>query len=178
MIWLRQLLAIAILPFTVTVIVPIWIARRGHIVPTIADGAGGWLTQAAGVMVLAVGLSLFIASLRNFAVRGRGTLAPWDPPSRLVVSGPYRYVRHPMISGVLFILAGEALILRSWAHAEWTLVFFVINLIYIPLLEEPQLANRFGEPYRIYAAQVPRLIPRWPPLPEGFDRECDGRRRE
>jgi len=176
--WFRHLLAIAILPFTVTVVVPIWIARRWHIVPTIADGVGGWLTQAAGVMVLAVGLSLFIASLRNFAVRGRGTLAPWDPPSRLVVSGPYRYVRNPMISGVLFVLAGEASILRSWPHAEWTIAFFVINLIYIPLLEEPQLKIRFGEQYRAYGARVPRLIPRWPPLPEAFDREIEVRRGE
>lgn len=72
-----------------------------------------------------------------------------------------------MISGVVFIVAGEAMVLRSRPHALWALVFLVINLVYIPLLEEPLLVLRFGEPYREYCRHVPRVFPRFTPwLPD------------
>ena len=113
--------------------------------------------------MLAIGLALFVASLRRFANDGQGTLAPWDPPRRLVVSGPYRYVRNPMISGVLFVLFGEAALLLSPQHLSWAFTFLIINLVYIPLLEEPQLRRRFGTSYVEYCQHVPRLVPRLRP---------------
>lgn len=116
--------------------------------------------QLLGVALLAVGLALFVASLRRFASEGQGTLAPWDPPRRLVVRGPYRYVRNPMISGVIFVLCAEALILLSAPHAIWAAAVFAVNAIYIPLLEEPMLEARFGDDYREYCRHVGRLLPR------------------
>lgn len=116
--------------------------------------------QGVGLVVLAIGLILFFASLRRFASEGQGTLAPWDPPRRLVVRGPYRFVRNPMISGVVFILAAEAMLLASRPHAIWAIVFLSINLVYIPLLEEPFLRVRFGEEYHEYCRHVPRIFPR------------------
>ncbi|HJU75077.1 MAG TPA: methyltransferase [Gemmatimonadaceae bacterium] len=163
---LRQLLAIAALPFVVAVVVPTWIARQYGIVVRVATGPLVVL-QVLGVSVLALGLLLFFASLRRFATEGKGTLAPWDPPRRLVVRGPYRYVRNPMISGVLLVLLGESLLLLSRAHLSWAILFFVINAIYIPLLEEPQLAARFGVSYDEYRRHVPRLIPRVRPWEGG-----------
>jgi protein-S-isoprenylcysteine O-methyltransferase Ste14 len=95
-------------------------------------------------------------------------LAPWDPPRRLVVRGPYRYVRNPMISGVVLVLFGEALVLLSRPHLWWALVFLGINAVYIPLVEEPMLADRFGGDYQEYRRNVPRLLPRLRPwTPEG-----------
>ena len=96
-------------------------------------------------------------------MEGKGTLAPWDPPRRLVVRGPYAYVRNPMISGVVFVLFGEALLLLSRPHLEWALLFLLINAVYIPLLEEPLLRERFGDEYREYSRHVPRLMPRLTP---------------
>ena len=160
---LRHLLSIAILPFTVTVVIPTWLARRYHVSLSLGTTPIEFVGQVLGVVSLAVGLALFVASLRQFAVRGRGTLAPWDPPKRLVVEGPYRYVRNPMISGVLFLLVGEALTLRSWPHAEWAMLFLAINLVYIPLSEEPQLERRFGASYAEYRQHVGRLLPRLRP---------------
>jgi protein-S-isoprenylcysteine O-methyltransferase Ste14 len=117
--------------------------------------------QVAGLAALAVGLILFIASLHRFVTEGRGTLAPWDPPRGLVIRGPYRYVRNPMISGVVFVLLGEAMVLLSKIHLSWALIFLGVNAAYIPLLEEPFLAQRFGAQYREYCRHVPRLLPRW-----------------
>jgi len=162
---LRHLLAIAVLPFTVAVLVPLWIARRYPEGPRLAPGPLLVSARLAGALCLAFGLALFVASLRRFAAEGRGTLAPWDPPRALVVRGPYRYVRNPMISGVIFVLFGEALVLGSLPHAAWAAFFLLLNLVYIPLVEEPQLERRFGEAYRAYRAYVPRFFPRRRPWP-------------
>lgn len=170
MLLLRHLLSIAALPFVVTVIVPLWIARNNGTKLGIADPPQIAL-QAIGVGVVGVGLALFVSSLRRFATEGQGTLAPWDPPRELVVRGPYRYVRNPMISGVFMVLVGEALLLLSWPHGAWAATFFVINAIYIPLIEEPQLADRFGRSYENYRRHVPRLIPRLRPWEPSADND-------
>jgi protein-S-isoprenylcysteine O-methyltransferase Ste14 len=164
---LRHLFAVAALPFVMAVLVPAWIARDNGITLRVAATVPGLSLQILGVLVLAVGLTLFVSSLRRFANDGKGTLAPWDPPRHLVVRGPYRFVRNPMISGVVLVLLGQSLILLSPAHLMWTAIFFGINAVYIPLLEEPQLATRFGAEYDTYKQHVPRLIPRvrpWSPI--------------
>ena len=163
MMLLRHLLSVAALPFVVTIVIPIWLARRNAVTVGLADRVPSLLLQLLGVGVLGIGLLLFASSLRRFATEGDGTLAPWDPPRRLVVRGPYRYVRNPMISGVILILFGEALLLLSRAHFMWALTFLAINAIYIPLFEEPQLAGRFGQEYEDYRRNVPRLVPRLTP---------------
>src|SRR5688572_1254666 len=121
MMLLRHLLAVVALPFVVTVVIPMWLARRNGITMGVAAGLPQLLLQLVGLGVLGVGVLLFVSSLRRFATEGQGTLAPWDPPHRLVLRGPYRYVRNPMISGVVFILFGEALVLLSRPHLTWAL---------------------------------------------------------
>ena len=164
---LRHLLSIAILPFTVTVLVPLWIGRRYGVAPRLGTNAGELGAQVAGAALLAVGLGFFLASLRRFAAEGEGTLAPWDPPRQLVVHGPYRYVRNPMISGVVLFLFGEAAVLLSLPQAAWAVLFLAVNLVYIPLVEEPQLRRRFGESYSEYTRHVPRVLPRLRPWTPG-----------
>ncbi|MEA2765701.1 MAG: hypothetical protein QOK07_2105 [Gemmatimonadaceae bacterium] len=173
LILIRHLPAIAALPFVVAVLIPVWIARTNGVRVALGPTTPLLLTQIAGLGLLLVGLSLFISSLRRFAAQGKGTLAPWDPPRNLVIHGPYRYVRNPMISGVVFVLFGEALVLLSGPHVQWALIFLVINFIYIPLLEERQLKERFGEAYIEYCRHVPRLLPRltpWTPTPSDKSR--------
>ena len=158
---LRHLASILLLPFTVTVIVPLWLLssepdrNSPPQIPTVRV-----LVLAAGAAALLLGLTLFISTVLHFARTGGGTLAPWDPPRVLVVRGVYRYVRNPMISGVLFVLLAEALLTGSRRMLVWFVLFFVINLLYIPSLEEAGLAKRFGERYRLYKENVPRWIPR------------------
>lgn len=158
---LRHLLSILLLPFTVTVVVPAVLLRQGRADASLAGMLGG-------VVLMGLGLAMAARTIAHFAQQGRGTLAPWDPPRRLVVSGIYRYVRNPMITGVLLVLAGESLFFASRAVAMWVAEFWVINAIYIPLLEEPMLARRFGADYELYRRNVPRWIPRlspWDPAP-------------
>ncbi len=159
----RHLLSIALLPFSVAVLVPLWLARSNNISPAIWTTAPQMFVQVVGVLILVVGLILFSASLRKFVTEGEGTLAPWDPPRRLVVRGPYRYVRNPMISGVLLVLFGEALVLLPRPHFVWALIFLAANFVWIPLIEETGLRDRFGDSYREYCRHVPRLIPRLRP---------------
>jgi protein-S-isoprenylcysteine O-methyltransferase Ste14 len=155
----RHLLAIALLPFTVAVLAPIWIAQRYGIALTLGVSAGALILQSVGVSLVCVGLFLVIASVWRFATEGKGTLAPWDPPRLFVEHGLYQFVRNPMISGVIMLLLGEALTLRSFPNGVWALLFFVLNLFYIPLVEEPQLEKRFGDSYREYCRHVRRFIP-------------------
>jgi protein-S-isoprenylcysteine O-methyltransferase Ste14 len=68
-----------------------------------------------------------------------------------------------MISGVVFVLFGEACVLLSRVHLGWAIVFLTVNLIYIPALEEPQLRHRFGAAYSEYCRHVPRFLPRLRP---------------
>lgn len=145
------------------VLVPIWLARRNHVGLALGTTMPHVLAEVAGLGLLLIGLFLFFSSLRRFATEGQGTLAPWDPPRELVLHGPYRYVRNPMISGVVLVLFGEASILVSKPHAVWALTFLAVNLVYIPLFEEPQLRRRFGAPYVEYCRHVPRLVPRLRP---------------
>jgi len=158
---LRHLLSILVLPFTVTVIVPLWLLRNDLSRDLVPQGAAvRSLVLVAGCAALLIGLILVIFTGAHFAGTGRGTLAPWDPPRVLVVNNVYRYVRNPMISGVLFILLAESLLTGSRSIVVWFILFLVMNLVYIPLLEEPGLAARFGERYRLYKANVPRWLPR------------------
>lgn len=158
---LRHLLAILALPFNVLVTVPaVLLWRHGFQAPHALS-----LSTVLGVLLAAVGLSLMAATIGLFVRVGRGTLAPWSPTKRLVVQGPYRWVRNPMISGVLFVLLAEAMIFLSPAVLAWWAFFFMANAIYLPLSEEPGLEARFGEDYRRYKRQVPRWIPRVTPIP-------------
>jgi protein-S-isoprenylcysteine O-methyltransferase Ste14 len=159
--FLRQLFAIVALPIMVAVAVPVWIARTYDVAFSNPETLGAAFWLGIGALLFTVGLTLFSACLYYFWSKGRGTLAPWDPPRRFVVEWPYRFVRNPMISGVIFILFGEASALRSPAHATWAGAFLVLNAIYIPTFEEPQLAARFGDPYREYTRRVRRFVPRW-----------------
>ena len=122
-----------------------------------------------GCASIAVGLALGVWTMGLFARFGRGTAAPWDPPERFVARGPYRHVRNPMISGVILILLGEALLLSSPPILTWCAVFAITNALYIPLVEEPGLVRRFGEEYETYRRNVPRWIPQIIPWRGGSD---------
>ena len=147
---------------TVTLVIPTAIVAGGGGVEVgwgLPDAAAV-LPALAGAALIAAGVVLIARTVRLLATVGRGTLAPWDPTSRLVVRGPYRHVRNPMISGVLAVLLGEALLLGSPGLAIWFAAVLLLNALYLPLVEEPGLVRRFGEDYEQYRDAVPRWIPK------------------
>jgi protein-S-isoprenylcysteine O-methyltransferase Ste14 len=161
---LRHVRAIAALPATVTILVPLLLLLIFG--PKSVDTSVDVVFAVLGVLTVGVGLTLITWTIILFDRIGKGTLAPWDSPTRLVVRGPYRHVRNPMISGVLFVLLAEALLLQSPVLLIWFVAFFAINQTYIPLWEERDLQRRFGSDYVRYKAHVRRWVPRiraWAP---------------
>jgi protein-S-isoprenylcysteine O-methyltransferase Ste14 len=160
----RQARAIAVLPGTVTVLVPFAILYATA--SNVGWGLGGTadaLTALIGLALIATGFALWLWTVRLLARVGEGTLAPWDPTQRLVVEGPYRHVRNPMISAVLAVLAGEAALFGSLPLLIWFAAFFTGNAVFFRRYEEPGLERRFGEDYRAYKRNVPRWLPRRAP---------------
>jgi protein-S-isoprenylcysteine O-methyltransferase Ste14 len=165
--WGRQLLAILLLPAMTTIVIP------GVLVATGGTEIGwgyGWPWKAIppllGAATVIGGLRLVVETIGLLGTRGEGTLAPWDPTRRLVVRGPYRRVRNPMITGVAAIQLGEAVLLGSPSIAVWFGLFGLANAVYMPFVEEPGLLRRFGSDYEEYRRAVPRWIPRrtaWTP---------------
>ena len=158
---LRLVLGLLALPFNAIIVIPailVW-AAAGSEWGAQPRTALEWPVWLGGLFVIA-GLTLMVWTVTDFFRTGEGTPAPWDPPKNLVVKGPYCHVRNPMISGVIMILFAESLILHSWALTAWLGLFVLINGIYIPLKEEPDLEKRFGDDYRLYKQNVPRWVPR------------------
>ncbi len=156
-----HLRAILFLPFNVMVVIPGLLAHWNR--AELSMAALPSVRALASAACFAAGLGLMVWTIRRFGREGEGTLAPWDPTRRLVVSGVYRHVRNPMITGVVLNLVGEALLLGSSLIGVWAGIFAAGNAIYIPLLEEPGLERRFGEDYLRYRSHVPRWIPRLRP---------------
>jgi len=156
--FLKQIFSF-ILPVTVLVIVPLWIEKN----QTINFG----FPLFAGLILILFGLTMMAMTISSFIRIGKGTLAPWLPTKRLVIKGPYRYVRNPMILGVMTVLLGEALVLWSQNIFIWTAIFLLINTVYFILYEEPDLEKKFGNGYLRYKKHVSRWLPRLTPyLPE------------
>lgn len=119
---------------------------------------GGERVRAVGLPVLSAGCLLLLWCVRDFYVAGKGTLAPWAPPVRLVAVGLYRFSRNPMYVAVLLILSGWALAFPSralWIYAACVAAAFHLRVV---LYEEPTLARAFGQEWTAYRARVPRWI--------------------
>lgn len=144
-----------------------WVKHILILPGAMAPAGPGQVRFWIGIALAAAGLVMSTWCGRLFVTAGRGTPAPWAPPARLVVLGPYRHVRNPIITSVLFLLGAESLLLGSWHLAGWTAVFFLLKTLYFLRFEEPGLEERFGDSYRRYKANVPRWIPRLRPWHPG-----------
>ena len=153
------------LPISVMILIP-WFLMWLTLDTTLGWAQTGLLDiliMVSGLTILLTGVVLMAACIRMFTNIGEGTLAPWAPTQKLVVVGVYRYMRNPMITGVLFGLLGEAIILSNYAVFLWLLFFFIGNHIYFIRSEEPGLLKQFGEEYAKYFENVPRWLPRRTP---------------
>jgi protein-S-isoprenylcysteine O-methyltransferase Ste14 len=118
--------------------------------------------QVAGMVFGAAGAAIALWCIFTFAAIGKGTPAPFDPPRRLVIRGPYRFVRNPMYIGAGFALASAALFYGSWPLLVYAGLFFLATHLFVLSYEEPTLRRTFGPDYEAYCHQVHRW---WPSLP-------------
>ena len=135
--------------------VPRWVAGNGAF-----DNP-----RPLGWIVIALGVVIAFACALEFAWRGIGTPAPFDPPRRLVITGLYRWVRNPMYVGLGVLLLGEAI---TFPRLTITMLFMIASLwlattIFIITFEEPTLRSKFGDDYAAYCRNVRRWIPRVKP---------------
>jgi len=96
----------------------------------------------------------------DFAVFGRDTPAPIDPPKKLIVHGLYRYSRNPMYFGCITAILGWAILFRATSLVFYAIVVFTCCHLFIVFYEEPHLQRKFGKEYDDYRAQVNRWLPK------------------
>ena len=140
----------------VLVFLPARVLSRSGFVPP--DTIAVW--QVGGIAVAAVGGALALWCVLTFVFVGRGTPAPFDPPRRLVVEGPYGLVRNPMYIGAGLALGGAALFYQSWPLLSYVGVFWLASHLFVVWYEEPTLRRTFGQEYEAYRARVPRWRPK------------------
>ena len=152
MLFLKNLVFVILVPGVAAVAVPVWLGGPG----------GWWPLRAVSGIPFILGAAVAGKCVLDFAVTGRGTPAPIDPPKVLVVRGLYRFVRNPMYVGVLLIILGWALYFASLRIVTYGAVLWLGFHLFVVLYEEPHLSRRFGTSYDEYRAETPRWLPRLP----------------
>ena len=154
MLLVRAILAFLAMPALAGLLAP-WLIARGDRWRGSGCSWGAWLA--------ALGAAGLLWCVRDFYVVGRGTLAPWSPPRRLVAVGLYRVVRNPMYVSVLALVAGIAWWWTSPLAAAYCGALAVGFHLRVVLHEEPWLARSFPEEWRAYSTEVRRWVPRLQP---------------
>jgi protein-S-isoprenylcysteine O-methyltransferase Ste14 len=95
-----------------------------------------------------------------FFLRAKGTPVPLNPPPQLVATGPYAYVRNPMLTGVFALLFGIGGLLGSVSLLVlFTPLFILVNVWELKAIEEPELLKRLGQDYIDYRKSTPMFFP-------------------
>ena len=143
----RALLAFLALPCMVAGVVP-WALSR---LP-----GPSWGGSVLGFLPMLPGGAILIAAVVSFFRRGRGTLAPWDPPRQLVVQDLYRFNRNPMYVGVTLLVLGWAVLIGGLANALYAGLVPLVFHLRVCRYEEPEMVRLFGAEWERYRSAVPR----------------------
>jgi protein-S-isoprenylcysteine O-methyltransferase Ste14 len=146
----------ALAPGTVAGVIP-W-ALTGWRVGT----ALPWPLRTAGWLMIGAGLLVIVPAFARFVREGAGTPAPVAETARLVVGGPYRFVRNPMYVAVMLVIFGQSLVLGRLSLVIWGLVAGAAMVAFAKGYEEPRLRQLYGADYEAYRRAVPGWWPRLP----------------
>jgi len=106
----------------------------------------------AGVIIIAWSAFQFL--------KVKGTPVPFNPPPRVVKTGPYRYARNPMLAGVFVLLFGIGFAVNSFSLVVFfTPLYVLLNVWELKNIEEPELEKRLGDEYIEYRRKTPMFIP-------------------
>lgn len=114
---------------------------------------------SAGSLLVITGIAFLAWANVLFVVYGEGTMAFWDAPKKLIVMGPYRYVRNPIAIGIITALWGLALVFNSFFVLGFSMIYWLMVHLWLVQVEEQKLSLKFGVNYENFKAQVPRWIP-------------------
>src|SRR5207253_137226 len=155
----RRLFAVA----RALIVAPLFVSLWMYFVPRWIAGAQAFnKPRALGWIVVAIGAAIGLPCVWEFAWRGLGTPAPFDPPRKLVISGPYRFVRNPMYFGMGLVLIGEAIVFPNITllMLGLTAALFLFVTTFVIVYEEPTLRRAFGTDCQAYCRAGRRWIPR------------------
>jgi protein-S-isoprenylcysteine O-methyltransferase Ste14 len=139
-----------------------WVALRMRVLDSALGGPLPSWTPLPGAVVLAAGIALGLGCVIWFVARGQGTPAPFDPPTRFVATGPYRWLRNPMYVGGVLMLAGLGLLTESPGVLLFAPIWWLLAHLFVTMYEEPNLRRRFGDSYARYCREVSRWLPKPP----------------
>jgi protein-S-isoprenylcysteine O-methyltransferase Ste14 len=118
------------------------------------------LSWPIAVPLMAIGVGVTAWSVSHF-LKVKGTPVPFNPPPTLVMTGPYQFVRNPMLTGVFLLLFGIGFSIKSLSLVViFTPLFVLVNVWELKEIEEPELVKRLGEEYVAYQQRTPMFIPR------------------
>ena len=116
----------------------------------------------AGGVLLVVATALGVWSAVSMSVDGEGTPLPSQMARRLVITGPYRYVRNPMAVAGIAQGVAVGMLLGSWMVVAYSLVGSLLWNTLVRPLEEADLEQRFGAEFVAYRDRVTCWIPASP----------------
>ena len=151
LLFLKNLLFTIFVPGTVAVYVPVVVISHSAVEFSANVIAGG--------VLLLIGGSIYLWCLWDFAMAGRGTPLPLDPPKNLVVRGLYKYTRNPMYVGVVSAIFGWSLFFGSQSISIYGICVALFFHLMVVLFEEPILRHKFGSVYDEYCSNVSRWLP-------------------
>ena len=153
--YLRNLIFTILQPGVVCGLIP-WLIVRDEIREDLS--VPFQVYHLIGTLIIVIGVMVLIHCIFSFAKHGKGTLSPLDPTKKLVAKGLYRYSRNPMYLGVLLIIIGETVILRSFNMGIYLFLVLIAFFCYVIFFEEPRLNRDFGDDYKAYKKKVRRWL--------------------
>jgi len=133
------------------------IDRLFHVPPLLPGAIGA----VVGAPLLVAGSLLMAWCVLRFK-KAAGTPVPFNPPTELVVEGPYVWTRNPMLTGVFTGLFGLGVLLHSFGMVLVSIpAYILLHVVELKMVEEPELERRFGTSYSEYKRRVPMFWPRF-----------------
>jgi protein-S-isoprenylcysteine O-methyltransferase Ste14 len=112
-----------------------------------------------GLLAVLLGGSLAIWTILAQVMLASGTPFPMIPTQKLIILGPFKYCRNPMTLGTIVAYAGAAIWVGSFSALLAVAILAALLITYLKLIEEKELALRFGQEYLDYKKVTPFMFP-------------------